>query len=121
VLEKLSPNLPSRDIDVTEAFWRRLGFSTVSADAGYLLMKRDGAEVHFWLNRGLVSEANDAGAYRRPSDVDALDAEGGAVGLPATGVPRLARVEDKPRGLRALALVDADGDLIRAGQEPARG
>ncbi len=122
MLEKLSPILPSRDLDAAEAFWARLGFATVYKDsAEYLLMRREGAEIHFWLNRELQPARNDAGAYLRPSDIDALDAEWGALGLPASGAPRLVRAEDKPWGMRELALVDADGNLIRAGQElPAR-
>jgi catechol 2,3-dioxygenase-like lactoylglutathione lyase family enzyme len=118
MLEKLSPILPSRDLEAAEAFWARLGFATVYKDAAeYLLMKREGAEVHFWLDRELEPTRNDAGAYLRPSHIDALDAEWGTLGLPATGVPRLVRVEDKPWGMRELALVDPDGNLIRAGQE----
>ncbi len=122
MLETLSPILPSRDIDATEAFWRRLGFATVYKDsAGYLLMRREAAEVHFWLNPRLDPAGNDAGAYLRPDDIDALDLEWAALGLPAAGVPRLVRAEDKPWGMRELALVDADGNLIRAGQELALG
>lgn len=120
MLEKLSPVLPSCDIDATEAFWARLGFATVYKErAEYLLTRRDAAEVHFWLNPALEPGRNDAGAYLRPSDVDALDAEWGALGLPAAGAPRLVRVEDKPWGMRELAVIDADGNLIRAGQESA--
>lgn len=118
MLEKLSPILPTRDIDAAEAFWTRLGFATVYKDAAeYLLLKREGAEVHFWLNPTLDPATNDAGGYLRPSDIDALDREWGALGLPAQGIPRLIRAEDKPWGMRELALIDADGNLIRAGQE----
>jgi catechol 2,3-dioxygenase-like lactoylglutathione lyase family enzyme len=120
MLEKLSPILPSGDIAATEGFWTRLGFVTVYADAGYLLMKREGAEVHFFLNPGLVPGRNDHGAYLRPADIDALDAEWAALGLPGAGIPRLVRAEDKPWGMRELALVDPDGNLIRAGQELPR-
>ena len=115
-LEKLAPILPCRDVPAAEAFWLRLGFVTVYLDEDYLLMKREGAEVHFWRNPALDPARNDAGAYLRPSDVDALDAQWGALGLPGAGVPRLERAEDKPWGMRELALVDPDGNLIRAGQ-----
>lgn len=37
--------------------------------------------------------------------------------LPAAGIPRLVRAENKPWGMRELALVDPNGNLIRAGQE----
>jgi catechol 2,3-dioxygenase-like lactoylglutathione lyase family enzyme len=117
MLEKLSPILPARDIGAAEAFWRRLGFASVYRDADYLLMEREGAEVHFWRNPALDPAKNDAGAYLRPSDIDALDAEWGALGLPGSGIPRLERAADKPWGMRELALVDPDGTLVRAGQE----
>jgi catechol 2,3-dioxygenase-like lactoylglutathione lyase family enzyme len=118
MLEKLSPILPSRDIDAAEAFWARLGFETVYKDAAeYLLLRRDGAELHFWLNPDLDPAANDAGAYLRPSDIDALDAEWRGLGLPSDGVPRYVPAEDKPWGMREAALIDPDGNLIRAGQE----
>ncbi|MBA3326218.1 MAG: VOC family protein [Rhodobacteraceae bacterium] len=118
MLESFSPILPSRDLDAAEAFWARLGFATVYKDAAeYLLMRRDGAEVHFWLKVDLDPARNDYGGYLRPSDVDALDAEWNALGLPSAGIPRLVRAEDKPWGMRELALVDADGNLIRAGHE----
>ena len=53
MLEKLSPILPARNIAATEAFWQRLGFETDYIDADYLLMKRDGAEVHFFRHADL--------------------------------------------------------------------
>ncbi len=116
-LEKLSPILPARDIAAAEAFWLRLGFETVYRDEDYLLMKREGAEVHFWRNPALEPARNDAGAYLRMADLAALDAEWGALGLPAKGIPRLERMERKPWGMRELALLDPDGNLIRAGIE----
>jgi catechol 2,3-dioxygenase-like lactoylglutathione lyase family enzyme len=117
MLEKLSPILPARDIAAADAFWQGLGFYTVYSDAEYLLMKREGAEVHFFHHPGLEPATNDHGAYLRPSDVNALDAEWATLDLPPTGIPRFERAADKPWGMRELALVDPDGNLIRAGQE----
>lgn len=121
MLEKLSPILPARDIAETEAFWQRLGFTTSYRDANYLLMKREAAEVHFFRQPELDPFKCDHGAYLRPSDIDALDAEWAALGLPATGIPRLERAADKPWGMRELALLDPGGNLIRAGQESPLG
>jgi catechol 2,3-dioxygenase-like lactoylglutathione lyase family enzyme len=117
MLEELSPILPARDIAETESFWHRLGFETIHDDAEYLLLKREGAEVHFFLHRDLDPFKCDHGAYLRPSDIDALEAEWAALGLPSTGIPRLERASDKPWGMRELALLDLNGNLIRAGQE----
>ena len=117
MLEKLSPILPAREVPATEAFWQRLGFHTVYVDPDYLLMKREGAEVHFFRYATLDQFKCDHGAYLRPSDINALDAEWAALGLPSTGIPRLERAADKPWGMRELALLDPGGNLIRAGQE----
>ena len=104
MLEKLSPILPARDIAATESFWQRLGFATIYIDPDYLLQKREGAEVHFFHHPDLDPAMNDHGAYLRPADIDALDAEWAA-----------------PWGMRELALLDLNGNLIRAGQETSRG
>lgn len=117
MLEKLCPILPTRDIAIAEAFWRRLGFVTIYCDAEYLLMKREGAEVHFFHHPALDPALNDHGAYLRPSDLRALSAEWAALGLPTHGIPRFEPAEDKPWGMAELALVDPDGNLVRAGQE----
>ncbi|MCX7288354.1 MAG: VOC family protein [Rhodobacterales bacterium] len=117
MLEKLSPILPARDMAATESFWQRLGFVTVYLDAEYLMMKRDGAEVHFFLHPTLDPATCNHGAYLRPARINELDAEWGALGMPATGIPRLERAADKPWGMRELALLDLNGNLIRAGQE----
>lgn len=118
MLEKLCPILPTRDIAAAEAFWARLGFVKVyREDAQYLLMKREGAEVHFFYHPKLDPAANDHGAYLRPSDIRALSAEWATLGLPTRDIPRFEPVQDKPWGMAELALVDPDGNLIRAGQE----
>lgn len=117
MLEKLCPILPARDMAETERFWQSLGFDTVYRDASYLLMKREGAEVHFFHHPALDPASCDHGAYLRPSDIDALDGEWAALGLADRGIPRLERANDKPWGMRELALLDPNGNLIRAGQE----
>lgn len=121
MLEKLSPIFPARDIAATDVFWQRLGFTQVYRDADYLLMRREAAEVHFFRNAALDPFQCDHGAYLRPADIDALDAEWAALGLPETGIPRLERAADKPWGMRELALLDLNGNLIRAGQETPLG
>jgi catechol 2,3-dioxygenase-like lactoylglutathione lyase family enzyme len=122
MLEKLSPILPARDLVVAQAFWERLGFVTVYLDpAEYLLMKRDGAEVHFFAHPALDPARNDHGAYLRPSDIRALHAEWAVLGLPDKGIPRFVALEDKPWGMSELAVIDPDGNLVRAGQETPLG
>ena len=117
-LEKLAPILPSGDIARSERFYNRIGFATVYRDDDYLLLKRDLAEVHFFLKTGHRPETSDHGAYLRPSDIDAFSEEIAALGLPdRSAFPKFLPAEDKPWGMREAALWDPDGNLIRAGQE----
>lgn len=117
MLEKLSPIMPARNLAKAQEFYAALGFLTIYVDDDYLLMKREGAEIHFFLHADLNPSTNYCGAYLRPSDIDALSREIGALGLPARGIPRFEPATDKPWGMRELVLVDRDGNLIRGGQE----
>ncbi len=109
------PILPARNLSETLAFWRRLGFACELDHPDYLIVERDGVELHFFLSPDHDPTTCDAGAYLRLTDLVALDAEWGALGLPDAGIPRLIRVADKPWGMRELAVIDPDGNLIRAG------
>ncbi len=118
MLEKLSPIMPSSDIAASEAFWVRLGFATIYRDKdSYLLLKREGAELHFWHKPGLDPVTNDCGALLRPSDISTFDAECRALDLPDAGIPRYVPAEDKPWAMREAVLVDPDGNVFRAAQE----
>ena len=117
MLEKMSPILPSRNIPASESFYARLGFHTIYKSHDYLLMKREGAEVHFFLHEKHRPEASDHAAYLRPSDIDGLSAEFAKLNLPKTGIPRFEPAETKPWRMKELVVVDPDGHLLRAGQE----
>lgn len=117
MIDKMCPILPSRNIGASESFYARLGFRTAFRNETYLLMGRDGAEVHFFLHEKHRPEASDHAAYMRPADIDALSAEFGRLGLPPRGIPRFEPVETQPWRMREFAIVDPDGNLIRAGQE----
>ena len=125
-LHKLAPIMPSADIAVTEAFYRQLGFETIYRDigapgqSGYLLMKCDGAEVHFFGKPSHRPADSEHGAYLRPSDIDVFSDRVAALGLSEnTGWPRFAPAQDRPWGMREAYIWDPDGNLIRAGQEIA--
>jgi hypothetical protein len=49
----------------------------------------------------------------RVEDVGALHAASSKAALPTTGTPRLTVPVNEPWGLRAFALVDPDGNLLR--------
>ena len=46
-----------------------------------------------------------------------LHAEYTGLGLPTNGTPSVSAIEDKPWGMRELALVDPNSNLIRVGHD----
>lgn len=119
MLQQICPIMPSRDFDVTEAFYAQLGFQTRYKQTGqYLLMNRDAVEVHFFHHPKNDPAICDHGAYLRPTDVNTFSAEIETLGLPRDNAfPKFAPAEDKPWGMREATLWDPDGNLIRVGQE----
>ena len=112
------PILPSRDAEVTAAFWRRLGFRVVDATPDgvpYLIAVREGAELHFGHQPGLDPASNTAACYIGVDDVAPVHIEWAALGLPAGGPSSLGAPELKPWGLREMWVTDPDGTVVRFG------
>lgn len=111
-----APILPSRDFAATLAYYEALGFERLGgAYPEYLMISRGDWELHFFLYAALDPACNYHGAYRRGEDVDVLSAAWAAVETSRSGIPRMIPVEDKDWGMRELALVDPDGNLLRVG------
>ena len=45
--DHVTPNLPSRDFDVTEAFYAKLGFATSWKDRGWMILQRGGLQLRY--------------------------------------------------------------------------
>ncbi len=121
---RTDPVLPSGDLDDTVDFYTQLGFELGYDDRegdGYVIMGMDGASIHFFFHDSLDATGNESGCYLHVDDADALHARWSALGIGPEDVPRLTELEDKPWGRREFALVDPDGNLIRAGHELAPG
>lgn len=110
------PILPGRSLPDTLAFYARLGFAGRIIGGAYAILTRGTLELHFFAHPALDPYASHAGCYLRVQDVDALHADFATAALPATGVPRMDRLEDKPWGMREFAVVDPDGNLLRIGR-----
>ncbi|MDO9478134.1 MAG: VOC family protein [Pseudohongiella sp.] len=110
------PTLPSRSLPATIAFYANLGFEGELIDDNYAILCRGPIELHFFPHPDLNPAECYSGCYVRMNNVDDLHAELMAANLPARGIPRLERVEDKPWGMREFALLDNDGNLIRFGR-----
>ena len=105
------PVLASLDFDQTESFYgQRMGFATVLRAPDWLIVEREGCEIHFWLceERHL---AENTSCYVRGS-VGVLHADFARRGL------QLAPPQDRPWGMRELYVIDPHGNLLKFG-EPA--
>jgi hypothetical protein len=118
-MQTLTAILPCNDLDASEAFYNRLGFSRPDserpppgeADSYRMLADGKGAGLHLtdavqgWLIKG----RNPFGLYLYTPDVDALAA---AFSDEVLGV---GEPEDKPWGMYEFALSDPDETLVRIG------
>jgi len=113
---QLSPILPCNDIDVTQAFYERLGFAVIGGDAGFRIMA-DGGGWQIILRpaeRGwVIPERNSHGLFLFCENVDAV-AERIRELIIEKGAPHR-----KPWGTYEFAVGDPDGVLVRIGR-PAR-
>ena len=112
------PILPSRSVNDTLAFFRRLGFDGEILGVGdsYAILRRGTVELHFFTHEELRPAESSAGCYIRVSDVESIHRAFALAQLPGRGIPRLDALEDKPWGMREFANVDPDGNLLRIGQ-----
>ncbi|MGR2753369.1 VOC family protein [Agromyces arachidis] len=112
--DRTVPNLPCRDLDATEAFYARFGFTRSYRDEGWMILRRGALELEFFPDAQLDPAASTSRCTIRVGDVDELAGAVAAAGVPVqeTGFPRLHEVRRQDWGLRAGHLVDPDGNLL---------
>ena len=111
------PILPSRSVNDTVAFFRRLGFEgNVHGHGDYAILTRGTVELHFFTHHELRPAESSAMCYIRVSDVESIYLAFASAELPRNGIPRQDALEDKTWGMREFSIVDPDGNLIRIGQ-----
>ncbi len=104
--------LPSGDLDQTTAFYAKLGFDVMSRYADdYLILVREGRELHFFFYADVDPKTSIAGCYWRISDPEGFHRE-----ITARGIVCLDEPEIKPWGMFEFALSDPDGNLLRLGE-----
>ncbi|MEZ4755721.1 MAG: VOC family protein [Flavobacteriales bacterium] len=108
------PKLPMRDPTVTRSYYvDQLGFKLTGNYPDYLIMERDGTELHFFLHAALDPLTNDGQVYIRTTMIDDLHrslVERGVVIHPH------GPLANKPWGQREFALLDPDHNLLTFGQ-----
>lgn len=110
-----TPNLPSRDLAATSAFYGRLGFSEAYRDEGWMILSRGEVTLEFFPFPGLDPDESSFGCCLRLDDVDDFYRVCVDAGLPEStkGFPRLHPPRREESGLRIGALLDPDGTLLR--------
>src|SRR5688572_32273967 len=115
--DRAIPQLPSRSVSASVAFYRQLGFEgEVHAHGDYAIVTRGTLELHFFTHAELDPANSAACCYLRVANVDEVHRAFSAVGLPARGIPRCDPLGIKPWGMKEFAIVDPDGNLLRIGQ-----
>jgi len=113
--DRITANLPSRDLKKTAAFYGALGFVVGFKDDGWMILNRGSLELEFFPMPELDPKQSWFSACVRVDDLDALYEAFKAAGLneDCRGIPRLTAPKLEPFGLRMFALVDLDGSLLR--------
>jgi catechol 2,3-dioxygenase-like lactoylglutathione lyase family enzyme len=109
VLRATVPVLASLHLEETESFYReRLGFEPKLRACDYLIVARDGCEIHFWLcaDRHI---AENTSCYVR-GDTLALHADFVSRGLAVTPP------QERSWGMRELYVIDPHGNLLKFGE-----
>ncbi|RQS33486.1 bleomycin resistance protein [Burkholderia sp. Bp8990] len=110
-----SPNLPSRDFEVTSLFYAKLGFVETWRDDGWMILRRGDLLLEFFLHPGLDPATSWFSCCFRLGNVGAFFDAVLAAGIPeqTTGWPRVHRPKREAWGGTVGALIDPDGSLIR--------
>jgi catechol 2,3-dioxygenase-like lactoylglutathione lyase family enzyme len=115
MLTEITPKLPMRDKAATKAYYvGKLGFQLAGGDYdGYLMVRKDNVEIHFFEFKGLNPHDNYGQVYIRTSDIDKLynGFVAGNVAIHPNG-----QLATKPWGQREFSLLDPDNNLLTFGE-----
>lgn len=117
MLTAIHPKLPMRDKSVTWKYYHdMLGFEAAgTADyEGYLMVRKDNVELHFFEFTTLNPLENYGQVYIRTDHIEELYRS-----LLEKGVPihPAGHLESKPWGQREFSLLDPDHNLLTFGQQ----
>ena len=119
MITAIIPRLPARDIVETEKFYQEyLDFETVSKLDDYLVLSRNGMELHFYQNRVMNIQKNNTMLYVRvDQQIQDLHSKAVTESLPLTV---LGKLEEKPWGEIEFSLLDPNHNLLTFGQHKNR-
>lgn len=118
---QITANLPSRDFDVTQTFYARLGFETVYRGDGWMILHWHGQWLEFFPHHDLNPKESWHSACIRLQDIDTLYAKWAALEWTETaeGFGRLGSPFELGGDVpRMFTVHDPDGALIRVLETP---
>ena len=109
------PKLPSKDLLATKSFYIDiLNFHQVGSDyPDYLMLHRDGIELHFFLDSELEVDRNDGMCYIRISNIEELY----NTLTKYSDTICLGKLEAKPWGQKEFSMVDNNQNQLTFGEE----
>jgi len=116
MLTNIVPKLPMRDKSLTREFYlTQLGFADIgSADfEGYLLVKKDNVEIHFFEFKRLDPKENYGQVYIRTNDIELLYQ---SMLENNYNIHPAGHLQTKPWGQKEFAMLDPDNNLLTFGQ-----
>lgn len=114
MLTAIIPKLPMRDPVATRTYYvDQLGFTIEGEYDNYLIVERDGVELHFFLYEDLDPRENYGQVYIRVHGIDVLHDMWSAQGV---SIHPNGALSDKPWGQREFALLDPDHNLLTFGE-----
>lgn len=117
-LERAIPQLPSGDLDKTEAFFlKNLGFKTniKLPDFGFLSLQKDSAEIHFWKTpdeKVALELGSQCSCYIMVKNIPSLFQE-----YLDRNITFRYPLENKPWGMREFQVDDPFGNAIKFGEK----
>ncbi len=114
MLTAVHPKLPMRDKATTRAYYvDQLGFTAMGEYDNYLIVERDGLQLHFFIHKDLDPKMNDGQVYLRTDAIEELyrSLVDHGVRIHPNGT-----LQTKPWGQKEFALLDPDHNLLTFGQ-----
>lgn len=114
MLTQVIPKLPMRLKRLTKSYYiDQLGFMELSDYGDYLLLEKDGFEIHFFAFKSLDPLQNYGQIYIRTDQIVSLYAQLQEAGV---SIHPNGSLQQKPWGQLEFSLLDPDHNLITFGQ-----
>ena len=115
MLTHIHPKLPMRNAGATKDYYiKQLGFAIGGDYGDYLIVQKDGIEIHFFEFRELEPKDNYGQVYIRTNDIDTLYQ---TLLDNKVSIHPNAPLQTKPWGQREFSLLDPDANLLTFGQQ----